>query len=358
MAKTKQQDEALLKGKLEAMEKAVAALEKDYGKGTIIGANEKPKYHQCISTGSIGLDKALGIGGLPKGRIVEVYGPESSGKTTLALHVIAEAHAKDPTSYCAFIDVEHAIDTLYAENLGVDLNRLQISQPDNGEQALEIARRLSESGAYDIIVIDSVAALVPKAELEGEVGDAAMGKQARMMSQALRMLTGVVSKSGTILLFTNQLRDKIGVMFGSPETTTGGNALKFYASIRIDIRRSFAQGTEIKNADEERIGNKTVLKVVKNKLSPPFRKCDVNIIYGIGIDKVGEVLDMAVEVGVVNKSGSWYSYKSDKLGQGVKSVCDLLRENTELYEEIKLKTQDSFTPKEFIPTQKEVEDGE
>lgn len=355
MAKTKEIVEPATEAvKSERIKKIAAKLEKDFGKGIIMGANDRPKYHDYQPTGSVGLDKALGIGGLPKGRIIEIYGPESSGKTTVAMHVMAEA-LKNKDSYCAFVDAEHAFSTLYAEGMGIDLNRLQISQPDYGEQALDITRQLVESGDFDVVVLDSVAALVPKAELEGEVGDAQMGKQARMMSQAMRMLVAAVSKTGTVLIFINQLRDKIGVMFGSPETTTGGNALKFYASVRLDVRRQLSK--DVKDINEERIGNQTTVKVVKNKVAPPFRKCEFDIIYGEGIDITGEVLDLAVELGIVNKSGSWYSYKDDKIGQGRDAAREVLRMNPELFEEIRKKTAESFTPKEYFPTQKEIIDA-
>jgi recombination protein RecA len=282
---------------------------------------------EVISTGSIGLDTALGIGGLPKGRVVEIYGPESSGKTTIATHVIAEAQKKG--GICAIIDAEHAFDSLYAQKLGVDVDNLLISQPDYGEQALEIADRLILSGAVDVVVIDSVAALVPKAELEGEMGDSKMGLHARLMSQALRKLTATISKTGTICIFINQLREKIGVMFGNPETTTGGNALKFYASVRLDIRRI----SQIKDG-EEAVGNRVRVKVVKNKVAPPFRQAEFDIVFGEGVSKVGEIIDMGVELGIINKSGSWFSYEGSKLGQGRDTVKDLIRDNPELSNEI------------------------
>src|SRR6195952_2057027 len=293
--------------------------------------NEKGNTEQeVISTGSIGLDVALGIGGLPKGRVVEIYGPESSGKTTLAIHVIAEAQKKG--GMCAFIDAEHAFDSIYAKKLGVDVDNLLISQPDYGEQGLEIADRLILSGALDVVVIDSVAALVPKSELEGEMGDSKMGMQARLMSQALRKLTATISKTNCCCIFINQLRDKIGVMFGNPETTTGGNALKFYASVRLDIRRM----AQIKDGDEA-IGNRVKVKVVKNKVAPPFRTAEFDIIFGEGISKTGEIIDMGVEMGVVQKSGSWFSYDTNKLGQGRDSVKQILNDNPEMAKEIETK---------------------
>lgn len=285
---------------------------------------------EVVSTGSIGLDVALGIGGLPRGRVIEIYGPESSGKTTIATHVIAEAQKKG--GMCAFIDAEHAFDSNYARKLGVDVDNLLISQPDYGEQALEIADRLILSGALDVVVIDSVAALVPKGELEGEMGDSKMGLHARLMSQALRKLTATISKTNTICIFINQLREKIGVMFGNPETTTGGNALKFYASVRLDIRRM----AQIKDG-EEAIGNHVKVKVVKNKVAPPFRSAEFDIIFGEGISKMGEVIDMGVEFGIVQKSGSWFSYGADKLGQGRDAVRGLLHDNPELAAEIETK---------------------
>ena len=322
--------------KLKALKLTMDKIEKDYGKGSVMMMGDKAEQMQeVISTGSIGLDVALGIGGLPRGRVVEIYGPESSGKTTLATHVIAEAQKKG--GMCAFIDAEHAFDSAYAKKLGVDVDNLLISQPDYGEQALEIADRLILSGALDVVVIDSVAALVPKSELEGEMGDSKMGLHARLMSQALRKLTGTISKTNTICIFINQMREKIGVMFGNPETTTGGNALKFYASVRLDIRRQ----TQIKDGDEA-IGNHVKVKVVKNKVAPPFRAAEFDIIFGEGISKNGEIIDMGTELGVVQKSGSWYSYNSDKMGQGRDAVKQLLVDNPELAKEIETKIREKI----------------
>ncbi|MFM2327105.1 MAG: hypothetical protein RIR31_1307 [Bacteroidota bacterium] len=320
--------------KFKALKLTMDKIDKDFGKGSVMMMNEKTNMEiDVISTGSIGLDVALGIGGLPKGRVVEIYGPESSGKTTLAIHVIAEAQKKG--GMCAFIDAEHAFDSVYAKKLGVDIDNLLISQPDYGEQALEIADRLILSGALDVVVIDSVAALVPKSELEGEMGDSKMGLQARLMSQALRKLTATIHKTNSCCIFINQLREKIGVMFGNPETTTGGNALKFYASVRLDIRRM----TQIKDGDEA-VGNHVKVKVVKNKVAPPFRQAEFDIIYGEGISKVGEIIDMGVELGIVQKSGSWFSYNSDKLGQGRESVKQLMLDNPEMANEIETKIRE------------------
>ena len=314
--------------KLKALKLTIDKIDKDFGKGSVMMMGDKPeRINEVVSTGSIGLDTALGIGGLPKGRVIEIYGPESSGKTTIAIHVIAEAQKKG--GMCAIIDAEHAFDSAYAQKLGVDVDNLLISQPDYGEQALEIADRLILSGALDVVVIDSVAALVPKGELEGEMGDSKMGLQARLMSQALRKLTATISKTNTICIFINQLREKIGVMFGNPETTTGGNALKFYASVRLDIRRQ----AQIKDGDEA-IGNRVKVKVVKNKVAPPFRSAEFDLIFGEGISKVGEIIDMGVELGIVQKSGSWFSYESNKLGQGRESVKSLLQDNPGLASEI------------------------
>ncbi|UAY55156.1 recombinase RecA [Arachidicoccus terrestris] len=314
--------------KLKALKLTIDKIDKDFGKGSVMMMNEKPNsVIDSISTGSIGLDTALGIGGLPRGRVVEIYGPESSGKTTLATHVIAEAQKRG--GMCAIVDAEHAFDSSYARKLGVDVDNLLISQPDYGEQALEITDRLILSGALDVVVVDSVAALVPKGELEGEMGDSKMGLQARLMSQALRKLTATISKTNTICIFINQLREKIGVMFGNPETTTGGNALKFYASVRLDIRRA----AQIKDGDVP-IGNRVKVKVVKNKVAPPFRNTEFDIIFGQGISKIGEIIDMGVELGIVGKSGSWFSYEGSKLGQGRDAVKSLLSDNPDLANEI------------------------
>ncbi len=321
--------------KLRALQTTLDKLDKTYGKGTVMRLSDTAVMEvPTISTGSLGLDIALGIGGLPRGRVVEIYGPESSGKTTLTMHAIAEAQKAG--GLAAFIDAEHAFDKSYAEKLGIDTKNLLISQPDNGEQALEIAEHLISSGAIDIIVIDSVAALVPRAEIEGEMGDSKMGLQARLMSQALRKLTGTINKTGCCCIFINQLREKIGVMFGSPETTTGGNALKFYASVRLDIRRI----GQIKEGADSILGNRTRVKVVKNKMAPPFKVVEFDIMYGEGISKVGEVLDLAVELEIVKKSGSWFSYGETRLGQGRDSVRDLLKDNQELMDELEVKIKE------------------
>ena len=318
--------------KMKSLETTIGVLEKSYGKGTIMRLGDaKVIGVDTIPSGSIGLDLSLGIGGYPKGRIVEIYGPESSGKTTLAIHAIAEAQRKG--GICAIIDAEHAFDRTYAEALGVDTNNLFISQPDNGEQALEIADHLIRSGAIDICVIDSVAALVPKSELEGEMGDSKMGLHARLMSQALRKLTGSISKTNSCCIFINQLREKIGVMFGNPETTTGGNALKYYASGRLDIRRI----SQIKDKEGEIIGNRTKVKVVKNKVAPPFKICEFDIMYGAGISKIGEIIDYGTDLEVLEKSGSWYSYEGSKIGQGRDSVIAFLADNPELAKEMETK---------------------
>ena len=317
--------------KLKALQLTLDKLEKSYGKGTVMKLGDAPiEAMESISTGSLGLDIALGIGGLPKGRVIEIYGPESSGKTTLATHVIAEAQKAG--GIAAIVDAEHAFDQFYAQKLGVDVENLLISQPDNGEQALEIADNLIRSGAIDVIVIDSVAALVPKAEIEGEMGDSKMGLQARLMSQALRKLTGTISKTNCCCIFINQLREKIGVMFGNPETTTGGNALKFYASVRLDIRRI----SQIKDSDEVS-GNRVKVKIVKNKVAPPFRIAEFDIMFGQGISKVGEIIDLGVEYGIVKKAGSWFSYGDTKLGQGRDGVKQLLLDNPELSDELEAK---------------------
>ena len=323
--------------KLKALQATIDKIEKDYGKGTIMKLGDQPEWDesQVIPSGSVALDHALGIGGYPKGRIIEIYGPESSGKTTLAIHAIAEAQKKG--GIAAMIDAEHAFDRTYAKALGVNLETLLISQPDNGEQALEIADNLIRSGAVDIVVIDSVAALTPKAEIEGEMGDNKVGLQARLMSQALRKLTANIAKTGTCCIFINQLREKIGIMFGNPETTTGGNALKFYASVRLDVRRT----TQIKDGDEA-LGNRTRVKVVKNKMAPPFKKAEFDIVFGEGISHSGEILDLGVELGIVGKSGSWFSYNESKLAQGREATKQLLADNPELCEESEAKIREAL----------------
>jgi len=325
--------------KLKALQAAMSKIEKDFGKGSIMRmGDEHVENVDVIPTGSIGLDAALGVGGYPKGRIIEIYGPESSGKTTLAIHAIAEAQKQG--GIAAFIDAEHAFDRFYAAKLGVDVDNLWISQPDNGEQALEIADQLIRSSAIDIIVIDSVAALTPKKEIEGDMGDSAVGLQARLMSQALRKLTSTIAKTNTTCIFINQLREKIGVMFGNPETTTGGNALKFYASVRIDIRKS----TAIKDG-EEIVGSLTKVKVVKNKVAPPFRRAEFDIMFGEGISKIGEIIDLGVEFGIIQKSGSWFSYGGSKLAQGRDAVKVLLKDNPELCEELEAKIKEALADK-------------
>ena len=322
--------------KLKALQATLDKIEKDFGKGTIMKLGDQPKWDvSVVPSGSIALDCALGIGGYPKGRVIEIYGPESSGKTTLAIHAIAEAQKTG--GIAAIIDAEHAFDRTYAKKLGVNVDTLLISQPDNGEQALEIADSLIRSGAIDIIVIDSVAALTPKAEIEGEMGDSKMGLQARLMSKALRKLTGNISKTNTCCIFINQLREKIGVMFGNPETTTGGNALKFYASVRLDVRRT----TQLKDG-EDATGNRTRVKVVKNKMAPPFKKAEFDILYGEGISKVGEILDLGVEFDIIKKSGSWFSYGDSKIGQGRESVRQLLLDNPEFAEEVEAKVREAL----------------
>ncbi|MBK7808136.1 MAG: recombinase RecA [Saprospiraceae bacterium] len=339
--------------KLKALALTMDKLDKTYGKGTIMKLGDKQVVHvETISTGSLGLDIALGIGGLPKGRIVEIYGPESSGKTTLAIHAIAECQKQG--GIAAFIDAEHAFDRFYAEQLGVNTEELLISQPDNGEQALEIAENLIRSGAIDIIVIDSVAALVPRSEIEGEMGDSKMGLQARLMSQALRKLTATIGRTGCCCVFINQLREKIGVMFGNPETTTGGNALKFYASIRLDIRKS---GTAIKDKDGNTVGNPVKVKVVKNKLAPPFRVATFDIVFGEGISKNGEIIDLGVETNVIGKSGSWFSYEGTKIAQGREGAKQFLADNPEVALELEKKIVEKYQPGQLDPSEvKEVDE--
>jgi recombination protein RecA len=324
------------KEKMKALEMTLGNIEKQYGKGTIMKLGDTPAENiPCIPTGSIGLDAALGVGGFPRGRVIEIYGPESSGKTTLALHAIAEAQKLG--GIAAFIDAEHAFDRFYAQKLGIDIDNLLISQPDNGEQALEIVDNLIRSGAIDIIVIDSVAALTPKSEIEGEMGDSKMGLQARLMSQALRKLTANIGRTGSCCIFINQLREKIGIMFGNPETTTGGNALKFYASVRLDIRKI----NQIKEG-EESTGNRVKVKVVKNKVAPPFKKAEFDIMYGQGISRVGEIIDIGSDFGIIKKSGSWFSYGETKLGQGRDAVKKLLVDNPELGEELEAKIREKL----------------
>lgn len=328
--------------KLKALQLTLDKLEKSYGKGTIMKLGDSViEPTEVISTGSLGLDIALGVGGLPKGRVIEIYGPESSGKTTLAIHAIAESQKKG--GIAAFIDAEHAFDRFYAKKLGVDVENLLISQPDNGEQALEIADNLIRSGAIDILVVDSVAALVPKAEIEGEMGDSKMGLHARLMSQALRKLTGTISKTGCCCIFINQLRDKIGVMFGNPETTTSGNALKFYASVRLDVRRI----SQIKDTDEVS-GNRVKVKIVKNKVAPPFRVAEFDIMFGEGISKAGEIIDLGVEYNIIKKAGSWFSYGETRLGQGRDAVKQLILDNPELQEELETKIKETVTGESLV----------
>ena len=337
VAKTTKAQQVKGNEKNKALDAAIAQITDNFGKGSVMKLGQRRAMDiESVSTGSLSLDVALGIGGLPKGRVIEIYGPESSGKTTLTLHAIAECQKSG--GIAAFIDAEHAFDRFYAEKLGVDVGELIISQPDHGEQALEIADNLIRSGAIDIVVIDSVAALTPKSEIEGEMGDSKMGLHARLMSQALRKLTGSISKTNCTVFFINQLREKIGVMFGNPETTTGGNALKFYASVRLDIRRS----TQIKNAESEVLGNKTRVKVVKNKVAPPFRTTEFDIIYGEGISKIGEIIDLGVNYEIIKKSGSWFSYGDTKIGQGRDAVKTLLEDNPELMDELEKKIMDTL----------------
>ena len=325
--------------KLKALQLTLDKLDKTYGKGTVMKLGDEPITEiDVIPSGSLTLDLALGVNGYPKGRVVEIYGPESSGKTTLAIHAIAEVQKQG--GIAAFIDAEHAFDQFYAQSLGVDIENLLISQPDNGEQALEIADNLIRSGAVDLLIVDSVAALTPKAEIEGEMGDSQMGLQARLMSKALRKLTGSINKANCCCIFINQLREKIGVMFGNPETTSGGNALKFYSSVRIDIRRS----SQIKDGDEV-LGNRTRVKIVKNKVAPPFRKAEFDIMYGAGISKVGEILDLGVDMNIVKKSGSWFSYGETRLGQGRDAVKTIIKDNPELMDELEQKIKDALAPK-------------
>ncbi|MDG1334307.1 MAG: recombinase RecA [Crocinitomicaceae bacterium] len=324
--------------KMKALQLTMQKLDKTYGKGSVMRLGDAPALEvDVIPTGSLTLDLALGVGGFPKGRVVEIYGPESSGKTTLAIHAIAEVQKQG--GIAAIVDAEHAFDQFYAKSLGVDIDNLLISQPDNGEQALEIADNLIRSGAVDLLVVDSVAALTPKAEIEGEMGDSQMGLQARLMSKALRKLTGSINKANCCCIFINQLREKIGVMFGNPETTTGGNALKFYASVRVDIRRS----SQIKDGDEV-IGNRTKVKVVKNKVAPPFRRAEFDIMYGKGISKVGEIIDIGVDLNIIKKSGSWFSYGETRLGQGRDSVKGIIKDNPELMEELEQKIKEALVP--------------
>ncbi len=363
MAKEKDKDKELVSTgnkerdeKLKALKMTIDRLDKTYGKGTVMKLGDKMVQHvEVIGTGSLGLDIALGVNGFASGRVIEIYGPESSGKTTIAIHAIAECQKKG--GIAAFIDAEHAFDRFYAEKLGVDVDNLLIAQPDNGEQALEIAENLIRSGAIDIIVIDSVAALVPRAEIEGEMGDSKMGLQARLMSQALRKLTGAISKTGCCCIFINQLREKIGVMFGNPETTTGGNALKFYASMRLDIRKS---GSALKDKEGNTIGNHVKVKVVKNKLAPPFRTAEFDIMYGEGISKNGEIIDLGVDLDVIQKSGSWYSYNGTKIAQGRDAAKIFLGDNPEVAHELEIKLKEIISAQQstmaFDPDEADVEE--
>lgn len=352
MAKLQKEDNSLSPQdqKMKALKAAMEKIEKSFGKGSIMKMGDDHIEHiDVIPSGSIGLNAALGVGGYPKGRIIEIFGPESSGKTTLAIHAIAECQKMGGVA--AFIDAEHAFDRFYAAKLGVDIENLLISQPDNGEQALEIADQLIRSSAVDIIVIDSVAALTPKAEIEGDMGDNKVGLHARLMSQALRKLTGTINKTNTTCIFINQLREKIGIMFGNPETTTGGNALKFYASVRIDVRK----GSPIKNG-EEVLGNLTKVKIVKNKVAPPFRRCEFDIMYGEGISKSGEIVDLGVDAGIIKKSGSWFSYEDSRLAQGRDATKQLMIDNPELAEEIEKKIMAKISGSDFVPSSSEDED--
>ncbi|NLK74900.1 MAG: recombinase RecA [Clostridiales bacterium] len=339
--------------KMKALDSALAQIEKQFGKGSVmkLGDTKAHMNIETVPTGSISLDIALGLGGVPKGRIIEIYGPESSGKTTVALHMIAEVQKMD--GIAGFIDAEHALDPVYAKNIGVDIDNLYISQPDNGEQALEIAETMVRSGAVDIVVVDSVAALVPKAEIDGDMGDSHMGLQARLMSQALRKLTAVISKSNCIVIFINQLRDKIGIMFGNPETTTGGRALKFYSSIRMDVRRieSLKVGGEV-------VGNRTRIKVVKNKIAPPFKEAEFDIMFGKGISREGDILDLASDAGIINKSGAWYAYNDIKIGQGRENAKQYLAEHPEVMKEVEEKVREKYTIKPNNPSELEKEDKE
>ena len=345
-----EKEELSKKARIEALKKE---LNKTYGIGTVINGTDESMNIDFIPTGSIGLDIALGIGGLPKGRIIEVFGENSSGKTTLSLEVIKEAH-KNPDSYCAFLDAEHSLDIFYAQKIGVDLTRLEISQPNSGEETLEIADRLIKSKEFDVIVIDSVAALVPKKELEGEMGDATIGLQARMMSQACRKLTSTISHSNTICIFLNQMREKIGIMYGSPSVTTGGKALAFYASVRLEIVRSTTKDNSVMNG-ETKLGNLVTIKVVKNKVGPPFRKCELNIMYNEGFDEFEELVNLSVATNIIKKSGQWYSYEDNIIAQGKEKLREFFKENEDFFFEIKKKVLDSYKPKEFEPTEDDKE---